>query len=100
MDDIPDSINPSLYRNTLYNTYAGLFEVCDGCDRRAGRRPDMQPQHHGYRREVLPEEEVGSTAKVDFFFTVGIIPKYLSYNVVFIEVSCRSAIHKDFSGGP
>ena len=29
-DDIPDSINPSLYRNTLYNSYAGLFEVCDG----------------------------------------------------------------------
>lgn len=26
----PDSVNPSLWRNTLYNTYAGLFEVCDG----------------------------------------------------------------------
>ena len=29
-DEIPDTINPSLWRNTLYNTYAGLFEVCDG----------------------------------------------------------------------
>ncbi len=26
----PDTVNPSLWRNTLYNTYAGLFEVCDG----------------------------------------------------------------------
>ena len=26
----PDSVNPSLWRNTLYNTYAGLFEICDG----------------------------------------------------------------------
>ena len=30
LDTIPDTINPSLYRNTLYNSYAGLFEVCDG----------------------------------------------------------------------
>ncbi len=30
LDTIPDSINPSLWRNTLYNSYAGLFEVCDG----------------------------------------------------------------------
>lgn len=29
-ETIPDSINPSLWRNTLYNSYAGLFEVCDG----------------------------------------------------------------------
>ncbi|MBQ7199374.1 MAG: hypothetical protein IJS29_08940, partial [Selenomonadaceae bacterium] len=27
---IPDTVNPSLWRNTLYNSYAGLFEVCDG----------------------------------------------------------------------
>ena len=26
----PDTFNPSLWRNTLYNSYAGLFEVCDG----------------------------------------------------------------------
>lgn len=26
----PDSVNPSLWRNTLFNSYAGLFEVCDG----------------------------------------------------------------------
>ena len=30
LETIPDTINPSLYRNTLYNSYAGLFEVCDG----------------------------------------------------------------------
>ncbi|MBQ7703444.1 MAG: MBL fold metallo-hydrolase, partial [Firmicutes bacterium] len=30
LETIPDSINPSLWRNTLYNSYAGLFEVCDG----------------------------------------------------------------------
>ncbi|MBR6259697.1 MAG: MBL fold metallo-hydrolase [Oscillospiraceae bacterium] len=29
-DKAPDTVNPSLWRNTLYNTYAGLFEVCDG----------------------------------------------------------------------
>ncbi len=29
-ETIPDSINPSLWRNTLFNSYAGLFEVCDG----------------------------------------------------------------------
>ncbi len=29
-EDVPPTINPSLFRNTLYNTYAGLFEVCDG----------------------------------------------------------------------
>ena len=29
-DKAPDCVNPSLWRNTLYNTYAGLFEVCDG----------------------------------------------------------------------
>ncbi len=28
--DVPGSINPSLYRNTRYNAYAGLFKVCDG----------------------------------------------------------------------
>ncbi|MCD7982501.1 MAG: MBL fold metallo-hydrolase [Clostridiales bacterium] len=28
--DIPDTVNPSLWRNTEYNTYAGLFEVCEG----------------------------------------------------------------------
>lgn len=28
--DLPGSINPSLYRNTLYNAYAGLFEVVEG----------------------------------------------------------------------
>ncbi len=27
---LPGTINPSLFRNTLYNSYAGLFEVCDG----------------------------------------------------------------------
>lgn len=27
---IPDTVNPSLWRNTEYNTYAGLFEVCEG----------------------------------------------------------------------
>ncbi len=26
----PDTVNPSLWRNTLYNSYAGLFEVCEG----------------------------------------------------------------------
>ena len=30
MERAPDSVNPSLWRNTLYNSYAGLFEVCDG----------------------------------------------------------------------
>ena len=30
MDQAPDTVNPSLWRNTLYNSYAGLFEVCDG----------------------------------------------------------------------
>lgn len=30
METAPDTINPSLWRNTLYNSYAGLFEVCDG----------------------------------------------------------------------
>ena len=30
LETIPDTINPSLYRNTLYNSYAGLFEVCEG----------------------------------------------------------------------
>ena len=30
LETIPDTINPSLWRNTLYNSYAGLFEVCDG----------------------------------------------------------------------
>ena len=30
VEKIPDTVNPSLWRNTLYNTYAGLFEVCDG----------------------------------------------------------------------
>ena len=29
-DKAPDSVNPSLWRNTLYNSYAGLFEVCEG----------------------------------------------------------------------
>ena len=29
-EPIPDTINPSLFRNTLYNSYAGLFEVCEG----------------------------------------------------------------------
>ncbi|MBR4473273.1 MAG: MBL fold metallo-hydrolase [Oscillospiraceae bacterium] len=29
-DAAPKSVNPSLWRNTLYNSYAGLFEVCDG----------------------------------------------------------------------
>ena len=28
--EVPDTVNPSLWRNTLHNTYAGLFEVCDG----------------------------------------------------------------------
>ena len=26
----PATVNPRLWRHTLYNTYAGLFEVCDG----------------------------------------------------------------------
>ncbi len=30
LETIPDTINPSLFRNTLYNSYAGLFEVCEG----------------------------------------------------------------------
>lgn len=30
METIPATINPSLYRNTLYNSYAGLFEVTEG----------------------------------------------------------------------
>ena len=30
LDKAPDSVNPSLWRNTLYNSYAGLFEVCEG----------------------------------------------------------------------
>ena len=29
-EKIPATVNPSLWRNTLYNTYAGLFEVTDG----------------------------------------------------------------------
>lgn len=29
-ETVPDTINPSLYRNTLYNSYAGLFEVVEG----------------------------------------------------------------------
>ena len=28
--NLPGTINPSLFRNTLYNSYAGLFKVCDG----------------------------------------------------------------------
>ena len=28
--NLPGTINPSLFRNTLYNSYAGLFEVCEG----------------------------------------------------------------------
>ena len=30
LETAPDTVNPSLWRNTLYNQYAGLFEVCDG----------------------------------------------------------------------
>ena len=30
METAPDTVNPSLWRNTLYNTYAGLFEVTEG----------------------------------------------------------------------
>ncbi len=30
LEKAPDTINPSLFRNTLYDSYAGLFEVCDG----------------------------------------------------------------------
>lgn len=30
MEKAPDTVNPSLWRNTLYNQYAGLFEVCEG----------------------------------------------------------------------
>ncbi len=30
LETAPDTVNPSLFRNTLYNSYAGLFEVCDG----------------------------------------------------------------------
>ncbi|MBQ7557893.1 MAG: MBL fold metallo-hydrolase [Lachnospiraceae bacterium] len=30
LEKAPDSVNPSLWRNTLYNSYAGLFEVCEG----------------------------------------------------------------------
>ncbi len=30
LEKAPDTMNPSLMRNTLYNSYAGLFEVCDG----------------------------------------------------------------------
>lgn len=29
-DKAPDTANPSLWRNTLFNSYAGLFEVCKG----------------------------------------------------------------------
>ena len=34
--EAPDTVNPSLWRNTQLNAYAGLFEVCDGgsCCRR------------------------------------------------------------------
>lgn len=28
--DAPDEVNPSLWRNTICNSYAGLFEVCPG----------------------------------------------------------------------
>lgn len=28
--DAPDTVNPSLWRNTQLNAYAGLFKVCDG----------------------------------------------------------------------
>ena len=28
--DAPDTVNPSLWRHTQLNTYAGLFEVCEG----------------------------------------------------------------------
>ena len=30
LEKAPDTVNPSLWRNTLYNSYAGLFEVCEG----------------------------------------------------------------------
>ena len=30
LEKAPDTVNPSLWRHTLYNSYAGLFEVCDG----------------------------------------------------------------------
>ena len=30
LETAPDTVNPSLWRNTQYNSYAGLFEVCDG----------------------------------------------------------------------
>lgn len=29
-EEAPDTVNPSLWRNTRLNGYAGLFEVCDG----------------------------------------------------------------------
>ena len=28
--EIPDTVNPSLWRNTVNNSYAGLFKVCEG----------------------------------------------------------------------
>ena len=28
--EIPNTVNPSLWRNTVNNSYAGLFKVCDG----------------------------------------------------------------------
>ena len=28
--EAPDTVNPSLWRHTQFNAYAGLFEVCDG----------------------------------------------------------------------
>ena len=28
--EAPDTVNPSLWRHTQLNAYAGLFEVCDG----------------------------------------------------------------------
>lgn len=30
MEDAPETVDPSLWRNALYNSYAGLFEVCEG----------------------------------------------------------------------
>lgn len=30
VNEIPATVNPSLWRNTLNNSYAGLFKVCDG----------------------------------------------------------------------
>ena len=41
--DAPDTVNPSLWRNTQLNAKAGLFEVCDGIYQVRGLIWPMRP---------------------------------------------------------